>query len=158
MDNYNKLLNEYSISIPIDSYLSVREDNIYINNKTTETYNGRPLWNKRSALIYFSTVRLLFYKEFKISVSEIHILQASNLTGGFPIPDKDGHYSWVRIKTSDNRYSQWVVTDFYPSKTYCSCNSATDSVNLTRANSAFRKGLIDSLSPINPLIVNKEIN
>lgn len=158
MDNYNELLNEYSMSIPIDSYLSIKEDNIYLNNEVVETYNNRPVWNKKAVLIYFNTVKLLFFKEFNTSISEIHILQASNLTGGFPIPDKDGHYSWVRIKTLDNRYSQWVVTDFYPSETYCSCNSAVDSVNLTRANSSFRKGLIDSLSSINPLNINKEIN
>lgn len=158
MNDYNKILNEYSMSIPIDSYLSVREDDIYLNNKIAEIYNNRPIWNKKAALIYFHTVKLLFYKEFNIVIPEIHILQASNLTGGIPIPDINGNYSWVRIKTSDNRYSQWVVTDFYPSETYCSCNSAVDSVNLTRANSAFRKGLIDSLSPINPLIINKEID
>lgn len=155
MEDYKNLLDNYSLSIPVDSYLCIKESDIYINDVITETYNGRPIWNKKPAIMYFNNSRLLFFKEFNINISEFHILQASNLTGGIPIPCTTGNYSWERIKTFDGRYSQWVVTDFYPSETYCSCNSAADSGNLTRANSAFRKGLINSLPSINPLSISK---
>lgn len=158
--NDNKIiLDEYSSTIPVDSYLCVKENEVYINDVITETYNNRLIWNKKSIITYFNTAKLLFLKELNIVLSEIHVLQASNLTGSIPIPSPNGNYSWERIKIGDGRYSQWVVTDFYPSETYCSCNSAIDSVNLTRINSAFRKGLIDSLPSINPLsITNKSFN
>jgi len=155
MEKYKNLLNEYSLLIPPNSYLCIKENNIYCDDIITETYNSKPIWNKEAAILYFNNAKLLFYKEFNIIISEFHILQASNLTGGIPIPNSAGNYSWERIKISDGRFSEWVVTDFYPSETYCSCNSAADSGNLTRANSAFRKGLINSLPSINPLIINK---
>lgn len=152
MNEYTDLLFKYSSAIPLDSYLCIKNNNIYLNNIITDNYNNNLIWNKNSAIQYFNESKLLFLKEFNISIDEFHIVQASNLTGGFPIPCEKGNYAWERIKVNDHE-SLWVVVDFYTSETYCSNNLALDSGNLTRANYSFRKGLIQSLNLNKPISI-----
>lgn len=134
-----------------DSYLAITDTDILLNNIPTDYYNNIKLWNKEATIHYFNNARVFFLNEFNLNIKEFHILQAENCSKE-PVPSETGHYSWERIYTSDERYSDWVLTDFYPSKLYCAANSACDSANLTRANSAFRYGLIQTLPELNNIL------
>lgn len=147
MTDYNDQLDylrKISDLVDDNTYLSITDTDILCGNQSTSTYNNCNIWNRQSIIIYANNARMLFLKEFNILVKEFHIVQAKN-TVSVPIPDSNGQYSWERILLDDGRVSQWVLTDFYPSKLYCSSNCCGDSLNLTRANSAFRAGLIQTL-------------
>jgi len=133
------------------SYLAITETDILLDNIPTTSYNNINLWNIDATLHYFNNARVFFLQEFGLEIEEFHILQASNCSKD-PIPSETGHYSWERIYTKDKRLSDWVLTDFYPSKLYCAANSACDSANLTRANSAFRAGLVQTLPKIENIL------
>jgi len=133
------------VEILPDTYLVITATDILQGDISTSKYNNIEIWHRIKVIHFFNTARLFFYKEFNVNVTEFHLIQAKNASKE-PIPDPNGHYSWLRIKTKDNQLSDWIVTDFYPSKTYCAASAAFDTGNLTQANSAFRFGLVQSLS------------
>lgn len=133
------------------TYLTIEDNDIYLDGMSTHSYNGLPLWNYSAAISYFRLAKKFFEMEFGIIIKQFHILQAENAEG-IPRANSIGNYCWLRIMTMTDELSGWILTDCYPSNSYCSSNCLADCGNYIRANSAFRKGLVLSLMEHNPKI------